>query len=88
MSDQGLLTSHSVTPIRICEHRGCGEPISKVAVHLVSSPKGDGLQALIISQLCQKHDAEFLSELRSLYETRPPKFTMLGGDRFREGRHD
>jgi len=81
MTGRGLLTSHSVAAISCCEHRGCEQPVFQVSVHLVTPPSGDGIQALMISQLCEEHDAALLTELRSLYETRPPRWIMRGGDR-------
>jgi hypothetical protein len=88
MIGRGILTSHSVAPISSCEHRGCQQPVSKISIHLVTPLSGEGLQALVISQQCEVHDAELLSELRCLYETRPPTAIMRGGIAPREGRHE
>ena len=80
MTGRALLTSHSVASTPHCEHRGCEQPVFRVSIHLVTSPSGDGLQALMISQLCEEHDASFLTELRSLYEMCPPKWIIRGGE--------
>jgi len=75
MMAKPLVTTEVQPALRICQHKGCSLPTTKVSIHIITF--GDGTQALLVAQTCDEHAKSLKEQLGREYQTWPSRYRLL-----------